>query len=95
MIAFLVYMLVRIQFGSLWPKREAARVSAWRALDQYAVGEFSLQLFGWDRPRRFVVIREQLPAERPSLGRKLLEVPGYTAQYSLNVQPGIDDQQVL
>jgi hypothetical protein len=42
------------------------------------VGEFSLQLFGWDRPRRFVVIREQLRAERPSLGRKLLEVPGYT-----------------
>jgi len=29
-------------------------------------------------PRRFVVIREQLRAERPSLGRKLLEVPGYT-----------------
>lgn len=64
---------------TLWLKREAARVSAWPALDQhYAVGEFSLQLFGWDRPRRFVVIREQLRAERPSLGRKLLEVPGYT-----------------
>src|SRR5499427_8601826 len=64
---------------TLWLKREAARVTAWRALDpHYAVGEFSLQLFGWDRPRRFVVIREQLRAERPSLGRKLLEVPGYT-----------------
>ena len=62
-----------------WMKREAARVTAWRALDQhYAAGEFSLQLWGWDRPRRFVVIREQLRAERASLGRKLLEVPGYT-----------------
>jgi hypothetical protein len=62
-----------------WLKREAARVTAWRALDEhYAVGEFSLQLFGWDRPRRFVVIREQLRAERASLGRKLLDVPGYT-----------------
>ena len=62
-----------------WLKREAARVTVWRALDEhYAVGEFSLQLFGWDRPRRFVVIREQLRAERASLGRKLLEVPGYT-----------------
>jgi hypothetical protein len=30
------------------------------------------------RSRRFVVIREQLRAERPSLGGKLLEVPGYT-----------------
>jgi len=64
---------------TLWLKREAARVPTWRALDPYyAAGEFSLQLFGWDRPRRFVVIREQLRAERPSLGRKLLEVPGYT-----------------
>jgi len=64
---------------TLWLKREAARVRSWRALDEhYAVGEFSLQLLGWDRPRRFVVIREQLRAERPSLGRKLLEVPGYT-----------------
>jgi hypothetical protein len=62
-----------------WLKREAARVTQWRALDEhYAVGEFSLQLLGWDRPRRFVVIREQLRAERASLGRKLLEVPGYT-----------------
>jgi hypothetical protein len=42
------------------------------------VGEFSLQLFGWDRPRSFVVIREQLRTARASLGRKLLEVPGYT-----------------
>jgi hypothetical protein len=49
---------------TLWLKREAARVTAWRALDEhYAAGEFSLQLLGWDRPRRFVVIREQLRAE--------------------------------
>ena len=62
-----------------WLKREAARITTWRALDtHYAVGEFHLQLFGWDRPRRFVVIREQLRAERASLGRKLLDVPGYT-----------------
>lgn len=62
-----------------WLKREAARVTEWRALDEhYSVGEFSLQLLGWDRPRRFVVIREQLRTERASLGRKLLEVPGYT-----------------
>jgi hypothetical protein len=61
---------------TLWLKREAARITQWRALDEhYAVGEFSLQLLGWDRPRRFVVIREQL---RASLGRKLLDVPGYT-----------------
>lgn len=62
-----------------WLKREAAGITAWRALDaHYAAGEFHLQLFGWDRPRRFVVLREQLRPERASLGRKLLEVPGYT-----------------
>ena len=62
-----------------WLKRESAGVQQWSALDEhYAVGEFSLQLLGWDRPRRFVVIREQLRAQRASLGRKLLDVPGYT-----------------
>ena len=62
-----------------WLKREAARITTWRALDaHYAASEFHLQLFGWDRSRRFVVIREQLRAERASLGRQLLDVPGYT-----------------
>ncbi len=62
-----------------WLKREAARVEEWRALDEtYAVGEFRLKLLGWDRERRFVVVREQLRETRRSLGRKLLEVPGYT-----------------
>ena len=62
-----------------WLKREAARVEEWRALDEtYAVGEFRLKLLGWDRERRFVVVREQLRETKRSLGRKLLEVPGYT-----------------
>jgi len=62
-----------------WLKREAARVEQWRALDAiYAVGEFALKLYGWDRERRFVVVREQLRESERSLGRKLLEVPGYT-----------------
>jgi len=62
-----------------WLKREAARVQEWRALDaNYAVGEFQLQLWGWDRARRFVVVREQLRERERSLGRKLIEVPGYT-----------------
>jgi hypothetical protein len=62
-----------------WLKRETARIRTWRALDEtYAVGEFSLQLLGWDRARRFVVVREQLRETKRSLGRKLLEVPGYS-----------------
>ena len=62
-----------------WLKREAARVREWRALDaSYAVGEFRLQLFGWDQERRFVVVRELLRETKRSPGRKLFEVPGYT-----------------
>jgi hypothetical protein len=62
-----------------WLQREAARVEAWRALDEiYSVGEFQLQLFGWDRARRFVALREQVQETKRSPGRKLFEVPGYT-----------------
>ena len=62
-----------------WLKREAARVREWRALDaSYSVGEFRLQLFGWDQERRLVVVREQLRETKRSPGRKLFEVPGYT-----------------
>jgi hypothetical protein len=62
-----------------WLKREAARVQNWRALDDaYAVGEFRLQLLGWNQGRRFVVVREQIQERKPPLGRQWFEVPGYT-----------------
>jgi hypothetical protein len=71
-----------------WLKREAARVRAWRALDaSYAVGEFHLQLFEWDRARRFVVVREQLRETKRSPGRKLFEVPGYTFRVFVTNRP--------
>ncbi len=71
-----------------WLKREAARVEAWRALDEtYSVGEFRLQLLGWDRARRFVVVREQLRETKRSLGRKLFEVPGYTFRIFVTNRP--------
>src|SRR5579883_3668717 len=44
-----------------WLRQEAVRVREWQALDAvYAVGEFHLQLWGWNRARGFVVVREQL-----------------------------------
>jgi DDE family transposase len=62
-----------------WLQREAAQVQAWRALDEiYSVGEFQLQLFGWDRARRFVVVREQVQETKRSPGRKLFDLPAYT-----------------
>ena len=71
-----------------WLKREATRVKAWRALDAvYAVGEFDLQLFEWDRPRRFVVVREQLRETKRSPGRRLFELPGYTFRLFVTNRP--------
>jgi hypothetical protein len=62
-----------------WIKREAQRVHTWETLDDiYSVGEFHLQLLGWERQRRFVVVRERLREGRNSVGRKLLDVPGYS-----------------
>jgi hypothetical protein len=62
-----------------WVKRAAQRVEQWAMLDDdYAVGEFRLQLHGWSAERRFVVIREQVREGRDSVGRKLIDVPGYT-----------------
>jgi hypothetical protein len=62
-----------------WIKREAQRVQDWKALDDvYAVGEFRVQLWGWETERRFVVVRERMREERHSVGRKLIDVPGYT-----------------
>jgi mono/diheme cytochrome c family protein len=61
-----------------WIKREAQHVEQWRALDEaYSVGEFRLQLLGWQTERRFVVIREVVREGRDSVGRKLIDVPGY------------------
>ena len=62
-----------------WVKREAQRVQQWTELDaNYAAGEFRLKLFGWTTERRFVVIRERERESRATVGRKLIDVPGYT-----------------
>ena len=71
-----------------WLKQEAARVREWRPLDAiFAVGEFRLQLWGWDRPRRFVVVRELLRGTKGSPGKKLFEVPGYTFRIFVTNRP--------
>jgi len=62
-----------------WIKREAQRVPTWKALDEtYSVATFQAKLWGWEQPRRFVVVRELIHEGRNSVGRKLLEIPGYT-----------------
>jgi hypothetical protein len=64
---------------TLWVKRAAQRVEQWTILDEnFAVGEFRLKLYGWEVERRFVVVRERVREDRDSVGRKLVDVPGYT-----------------
>jgi len=60
-------------------KRRAAVLSQWQAVDEhYALGEFRARLFGWWVERRFVVVRERMREDKEAVGRKLLDVPGYT-----------------
>ena len=76
-----------------WLKQEAARVREWRALDAvFAVGEFCLKLWGWERERRFVVVREQLGETKGSLGKKLFEMPGYTFRIFLTNRADLPEE---
>ena len=60
-------------------KSHCQRIRPWVELDDdYAAGEFEARLPGWSRPRRFVVVRERVREKKEAVGRKLLEVPGYT-----------------
>jgi hypothetical protein len=75
-------------------QHRAAAIKDWRALDPtYAVGAFAAQLWGWDRERRFVVVREQVREEKHSMGRKLLDVPGYTFRVFVTNTP--EDPEVI
>ena len=60
-------------------KSHCRRIQGWVQLDDdYALGEFAAQLLGWSRARRFVVVRERVREKKEAVGRKLLDVPGYT-----------------
>jgi len=61
-------------------KAMAAGLSHWKEVEggNYALSEFTTQLWGWKKPRRFIVVRERVRERKMAVGRKLLEVPGYT-----------------
>lgn len=60
-------------------KRRCAGIGQWTPVDEtYAVGEFSAQLLGWSKARRLVVVRELIREDKEAVGRKLIDVPGYT-----------------
>jgi hypothetical protein len=73
----LPYLVVARMTSTL--KRRCAGIQDWTLIDEhYAVGEFTAQLFGWSKARRFVVLREEVREGKDAVGRRLLEVPGYT-----------------
>ncbi len=60
-------------------KRAAAGSCRWRKIDEHIeAGEFAERLAGWSCERRFVVIRERVREGRAAVGRRLIDVPGYT-----------------
>lgn len=54
-------------------------VTEWRQVgSRHWVGEFELKMLKWDRPRRFIVVKEQLPPDKPRRVLQLLDVPRFS-----------------
>jgi hypothetical protein len=59
-------------------KSRLYQITEWQSIDAiYAVSEFHFKLWNWKSPRRFVVVREQIQTNKPAVGRKLIDLPGY------------------
>ena len=66
----------------------------WTRLDDDRdVGEFTAHLLGWDKPRRFVMIRTRIRENTRKAGRLLLDVPGHS--YSVFVTNRTEDPATL
>ena len=60
-------------------KRKAAALAQWTVIDEnYAWARFTLQLQGWSAPREFFAIRERIRESKNAVGRRLIDVDGYT-----------------
>ena len=60
-------------------KRKAAGLAQWMPIDDnYAWARFSLKLHGWAEPREFFAIRERVRENKGAVGRRLIDVEGYT-----------------
>jgi hypothetical protein len=60
-------------------RRTVAGIKQWTPFAHgLEASETSYQAYGWQAPRRLVVVREVLRERPQARGRKLLEVPGYT-----------------
>jgi Transposase DDE domain group 1 len=60
-------------------QRELVRLQSWRPFgDGLAVAEVPYQAPTWKKPRRVVVVREELQERPDARGRRLFDLPGYT-----------------
>jgi hypothetical protein len=61
-------------------KLKLCGIGDWVAVEggNYEVSSLRVKLGGWDVERRFVVLRERIREEKEAVGRRLLDVPGYT-----------------
>jgi hypothetical protein len=63
-------------------------VTSWRQVgERHWVGEFELRMLKWSRPRRFLVVKEQLPPRKPRRALLLLDVPGYSFRVFVTNRP--------
>jgi hypothetical protein len=82
-------------------KRRAAGKMHWKRIDgTFSVGHFFAKLYGWDRKRRFIVIRERVQEsekkksrDRRRLGHTLFDIPAYTYRVFVTNRP--DDGVVI
>jgi hypothetical protein len=73
----LPYIVVARMTSSI--RARCTGLTEWTALDDnYAVSQIWLKLHGWTVERRFVVLREREREDKSAVGRRLIEVPGYT-----------------
>src|SRR5580658_4239910 len=62
-------------------RRTVAGIKQWTPFARgLEAAETNYQAYGWQAPRRLVVVRETIRERPAARGRKLLEVPGYTFQ---------------
>ncbi len=69
-------VVVRMHSTLQWAVHD---VREWRQVGRrHWVGEFELQMFKWQRARRFIVVKEQLPPDKPRRTLQLLDEPGFS-----------------
>ena len=74
----LPYLIVARLTPGVKSRLRSARL-VWReAGGGLSVSRFCAKLHGWRETREFIVVRERVRDEKPSAGRRLLDVPGHT-----------------